>query len=153
MALQTTYSETMPAYAIGRRGNMEEWNTITRTLEQATALKFGVPVQRGAGEHGIVIFTTGDFLGISEANVVLGNNTPDQYEQYQSVPVCERGVIGVGVGVGGAVAGAPAYYIAATGLWTVTSAGNVAVPGAEFDTTAAAGGVALVRVRRIVPLT
>lgn len=151
MALQTTYTENMPIGSIGRRVNMEEWNTITRTLQGATPLKFAVPVQDGATEHTCVIFTTGNFIGVSESNVVLQHDTPDQYEQYDSVAVCESGVMWVPVGVGGATRRTQAYYIAATGLWTSTSAGNVEIPGCEFDSGAVAGGLAKLRIRRQVP--
>lgn len=151
MALQTTYTEFMPIGQVGRRVNMEEWNAITRTLESASAVKFAVPVQRGTGDHGCVIFTTGDFLGVTEANPTLFNNTADQYEQYNNVAIMESGVMWVPVGVGGSAQGVPAYYIAATGLWTQTASGNVAIPGAEFDSTAIAGGLAKLRLRRAVP--
>lgn len=151
MALQTTYTENMPVGSVGRRVNMEEWNTITRTLEGATPLKFAVPVQDGATEHTCVIFSTGDFIGVSESNVVLGHDTPDQYEQYDSVAVCESGVMWVQAGVGGATRRSQAYFIAATGLWTSTAAGNVAVPGAEFDSGGVAGDLVKLRIRRQVP--
>lgn len=154
MALQTTYAENMPIGSLGRRVNMEEWNTITRTLEGATPLLFGAPVQRGAtagDAHGCAIFTTGDFIGISEANVVLQHDVADRYEQYDSVAICESGVIWVNAGTGGATAGTPAYYIAASNTWTSTVGSNLAVPGAEFDSTAAAGGLVKLRVRRAVP--
>lgn len=151
MPLQTTYSEQMPIGQVGRRANMEEWNTITRSLEGATPLKFGVPVQEGVADHTCVIFSTGDFIGVSEASVTLVHNTVDQFEQYDSVPVCETGVIWVTAGVGGATKRSQAYFIAATGLWTSTAAGAVLVPGAEFDTAGAAGSLVKLRVRRQVP--
>lgn len=151
MALQTTYTENMAPGSLGRRANMEEWNTITRSLEGTDPLLFAVPVQEGTAEHTCAIFTTGNFIGVSEANVVLGHDTPDQYQQYDSVAICESGVIWVGVGVGGATKRTQAYFIAATGLWTSTAAGAVLVPGAEFDSTAAAGSLAKLRVRRQVP--
>lgn len=154
MALQTTYNENMAPGSLGRRVNMEEWNTITRTLEGATPLLFGAPVQAGvtAGDaHGCAIFTTGKFIGVSEANIVLGHDTPDRYEQYDSVAVCESGVIWVNAGTGGATARTQAYYIAASNSWTSTVGTNLLVPGAEFDSSAAAGGLVKLRVRRGVP--
>ena len=45
-----TFKKDLVAYAIGRRANSEEWNTITRSLESAT-LAFGVPAVDGAGSQ------------------------------------------------------------------------------------------------------
>jgi len=148
-----TFSNSITKYAVGRRGNMEEWNTISRTFETAppAVLPFGAPVQRGAGEHGVVAFTTGDFLGIAEASFVLPH-PGDHYEQYDTVGVCEVGVIGVLVGTP-VTQGTPARWNATTQRWVTTApgAGIYAVPGAEFETDGPAESVQLVRLRRTVP--
>jgi hypothetical protein len=49
--LQSTYSENMPIGSNGRRVNMEEWNTITRTYGGASTIGFGKPVIAD-GDHG-----------------------------------------------------------------------------------------------------
>lgn len=150
--MSMTFANDLVKYALGRRGNMENWNTITRTYETADTLGFGVPVQRGAGEHGCIKFTTGDFLGVTEASQV-NPHTGDNFVQYENVPVCEEGVIGVLIGSTGCTAGAPAVWNSTTGKWvTTTPTTNIyAVPGAEFETTGAADTVQLVRLRRPVP--
>lgn len=48
---QTSVSESMPIGMNGRRVNMEEWNTITRTSTGAAAIQFGVPVLADS-DHG-----------------------------------------------------------------------------------------------------
>lgn len=147
-----TFNENMVSYAVGRRGNMEEWNTISRTLETNVQLPFGAPVQRGTGEHGVVPFTSGQLLGITEANQVLPH-PGDYYSQYDTVGVCEIGVIGVLVGTTGSTAGAVARWDTSAQRWVTGSvAGTViAVPGAQFETTGPSGSVQLVRFRRAVP--
>lgn len=49
--LQSTYSESMPIGSNGRRVNMEEWNTITRTYGGVSSIGFGKPVI-ASGDHG-----------------------------------------------------------------------------------------------------
>lgn len=149
-----TYKETMAAYAVGRRANMEEWNTITRTKEGSGTLAFGVPVMPGTGDHTCVILdaTNGrNVLGITEASPVLPH-TGDSYAQYENVPICEVGVIGVLLGAN-VTRGAAARFNTANGTWTgaAQSATVVTIPGAQFDEAGASGAVGVVRYRRPVP--
>ena len=139
-------------FAVGRRVNMEEYNTLTRTAEGAIA--FGIPVRAGAGDRGVLAIdaTTGrNVLGISEASQVLPH-TGDAYAQYDNVTVCESGVIGV-VLDDDVVRGAVARFNTATGKWTdaAQSATVVTIPGAQFEYTGKAGAVGAVRYRRPVP--
>jgi len=141
------YAENFAAFAVGRRVNMEEWNTITRMFETNANLGFGVPVQRGATAKGIVAFTSGEFLGVTAANLV-GHNVGDVYVQYDSVPVCEVGVIGVTVSES-VTAGAAAGWSGTA--WVVADSAAPQVPGCEFDSSGAANSVVALRVRRPVP--
>lgn len=146
------FKENLAAYSVGRRANMEEWNSITRTAEGAIA--FGVPVMPGSGANGVVTLdaTTGrNVIGITETSQVLPH-TGDAYAQYDNVAVCEVGVIGV-VLDDDVVAGAVARFNTATGKWTdaAQSATVVTIPGAQFDEAGKAGEVGVVRYRRPVP--
>ncbi len=150
MAIQ--FKENLAAFAVGRRVNMEEWNTITRTAEGT--IGFGVPVMAGTGEHGCLLLdaTNGrNVLGITEASQVLPH-TGDAYVQYDNVAICEVGVIGV-VLDDDVVAGAQARFNTATGKWTdaAQSATVVTIPGAQFEEAGTAGSVGVVRYRRPVP--
>lgn len=146
------FSENLVAFAVGRRINMEEYNTLTRTAEGAIA--FGIPVIAGSGEHGTVAIdaTTGrNVLGISEASQVLPH-TGDAYAQYDNVSICESGVIGVLLD-DAVVKGAQARFNTVSGKWTdaAQSATVVTIPGAQFEYTGKAGEVGAVRYRRPVP--
>lgn len=148
------FKENMAAFAVGRRINMEEWNTITRTKEVDSSLGFGVPVVPGSGAHTCVQITaTGgeDVLGITEASLTLPR-PGDTYEQYDNVAICEVGVIGVLLG-SNVVQGAKANFKTTDSTWvsTAKSASIIEVPGAEFDQAGASGDVGAVRYRRPVP--
>lgn len=148
------FKENLAAFAVGRRVNMEEWNTITRTKEGVGSLAFGVPVMPGTGIHSCVAMdaTNGrNVLGITEASVVLPR-PGDEYEQYDNVGICESGVIGVLLGAN-VTKGAQARFNTANGTWTgaAQSATVVTIPGAQFEEDGTSGAVGAVRYRRPVP--
>lgn len=143
----------MPAYTRGNRVNMEEWNAVSRVLESAVQLAFGVPVARGTKEKGCIApVGAGECIGISQACLTLPHEG-DYYEQYDTVSVVEVGVIAVVAG-GVCTAGAPAYYNSAAnggaGGWG--NAGGVLIPGAQFSVSGVALDTVTIRYRRPVPV-
>lgn len=150
------YKENLQDYAVGRRVNMEEWNTFTGVFEAAndtTTLGFGIPVVPGTGRNQVVELTAAaqNVLGITEASVVLPH-TGDAYLRYDNVGVCEVGVIGVLLGAD-VTKGAQARYNTANKTWTgaAASATVLTIPGAQFDQAGTSGQVGVVRYRRPVP--
>lgn len=148
------FKENLAAFAVGRRVNMEEWNTFTRTKEGAAVLGFGVPVMPGTGAHTCVELdatTARNVLGITEASQVLPH-TGDGYAQYDNVAVCEVGVIGVLLG-GNVTVGQQARWNTTNKTWTAAgqSATVVTIPGAQFEEAGTSGSVGAVRYRRPVP--
>lgn len=146
------FQENIAPFAVGRRANMEEWNTITAIAEGT--IGFGVPVRAGAGRIGVLAMdaTTGrNVIGITEASQVLPH-AGDAYVQYDNVGVCESGVIGVLLG-GAVTRGAQARWNTADNTWTAAaqSATVVTIPGATFDEAGASGTVGIVRYRRTNP--
>lgn len=152
MPIQTTYTAKPAPGAVGRRANMEEWNTITRIAEDA-GIGFGQPVQRGTGDDQIELFDgSGNFLGITEADQTLTTGVPGQPLSYpvgHNTPVCEYGVIWVMAG-GTCTAGGPVYWNASAGTYSDDS-GDELIPNAEFDSSATTGNVVKVRLRRVPP--
>ncbi|ULJ73603.1 structural cement protein Gp24 [Rhizobium gallicum] len=148
-----TYRDTIPAYAVGRRANMEEWNAITRTLEGSTSIGFGVPAIAGTGAHTCAPLTAAaqNVLGITEASLTLPR-PGDEYDQYDNVAICESGVIGVLLGAN-VTKGAQARYDVTNKVWTgaAASATVLTIPGAQFDEAGSSGAVGIVRYRRPVP--
>lgn len=152
--MAVTYRNSIPAFAVGRRVNSEEWNGITRTKEGSATLGFGVPVMPGTGAHTCIELdaTTGrNVLGITEASQVLPH-TGDAYEQYENVAICESGVIGVLLGAN-VTKGAQARWNTANKTWTgaAQSATVVTIPGAQFEEDGSSGSVGAIRYRRPVP--
>lgn len=150
--IQTTYPERMAPYALGRRVNMEEWNTLTG-IAQVNTIGFGEPVQDGTTGEQVAPFTSGKFRGITEADftVNVANQTdPARFPTGANVPVCENGVIAVLAG-GTCTKRTPVYYIAASRSYTSTAGSNTLIPNAEFDATVASGQLVPVRLRRIPP--
>lgn len=148
-----TYSQTLTKYSVGRRANMEEWNTITRTNSAATAIAFGVPVMPGTTAHSCIVVdaTTGrNVLGITEASLVQ-SHVGDNHAQYDNVPICTMGVIGVLLGAN-VTEGAQARFNTANSTWTgaAQSATVVTIPGAQFDEAGSSGAVGIIRYVRPV---
>ena len=151
MALE--FRNDMLPYALGRRVNMEEWNTITRTLVGTTPIGFGAPVQRHTNHKGCAPYTSGEVIGISEASLVLPHPL-DRYEQYDNVAICEVGVIGVMAGeavTAGDLAGWDPAANSGAGGWVTADTGAPAVPGAQFESSGSTGEVVALRYRRPVP--
>lgn len=154
--MSLSFKTDISPFAVGRRVNSEEWNTITRTFEDAsdaTRLKFGVPVVDGTGKHTckLASATAQNYLGITEAMPTLPR-TGDGYARYDNVPIMDMGVIAVET-EGNTTKGVVARFNFATGKWTAAaqSATVATVPGVQFEETATAPGISPVRIRRPVP--
>ncbi|MFH7572109.1 structural cement protein Gp24, partial [Pseudomonas syringae group genomosp. 7] len=79
---------------------------------------FGEPLQRGAGDHGVVPFSTRKFLGIAKLNpavpaVAKGSTLIDCYPQYCTAAIRERGEMYVAVSAR-VVDGDPVYFVTAS---------------------------------------
>ncbi|TCM21483.1 hypothetical protein EDF56_101147 [Novosphingobium sp. PhB165] len=149
-----TFRNSLAAFQVGCRVNMEEWNTFTRTAEAAASLGFGTPVMPGTGAHTCIELdaTTGrNVLGITEASLTLPR-PGDNYAQYDNVGICESGVIGVLLGAN-VTKGAQARWNTTNKTWTgaAQSATVVTIPGAQFEEDGSSGAVGAVRYRRPVP--
>lgn len=151
-----TFRENPASYMRGRRVNAEEWNGISRTFETGSnaQLPFGVPVVAGSGRRGCVALTAAaqNVLGITETNQVLPR-PGDYYMQYDTVAICEVGVIAVATGTDPVVKGAQARFDVSNGVWTDASASStvLTIPGAFFDDAIAANSVGPLRYRRPQP--
>ncbi|WP_016734115.1 structural cement protein Gp24 [Rhizobium phaseoli] len=142
---QTTYPTAIPNGYAGMIANGETSNRISRTVEDATAIGFGVPVWRGAGDHGVTITpAAGKLMGITIANyaappVQATGVQADSYPQYSTAGILTRGVIWVNAAV--AVADGDQAYATAAGAITNVSSGNTILPGWFFDDTSSGAGL------------
>lgn len=154
------FKENMAAFALGRRVNMEEWNTVTKIAEgvivedETLPIGFGAPVMPGTGRNTCVPLDDTDgrnVLGITEASQTLPH-TEDHYVEYDNVAVCEVGVIGVLLG-SNVTEGEIARWDTVNLYWTSGSESStvVSIPGAQFDEAGSSGEIGALRYRRPVP--
>ena len=100
--LQTTYTNDQPVAYAGMVGNGETSNRITRSVEDAAGIAFGVPVYRGTGDHGCTatVGTLATFLGFTIANSAqapVAGQDADEYQQYDNANILTNGPIYVAV--------------------------------------------------------
>lgn len=96
--LQTTYTDTVAKGYPGMVANGETSNRITRTVETAAGITFGVPVYRGTGDHGCTntVGTLATFYGWTIANSGQGpiaGQDADEYVQYDNAAIMTGGAI------------------------------------------------------------
>lgn len=142
--VQSAYSRyTAAAGAAGAFATMSGWDADSRILESASA-GFGLAVSQGV-EDNAAILGGPTFVGITIRDVTLVHDTPDRYEEGDTVGVAVRGDIWV-VAAGAVEVGLQAYYNSSTGAVGGSGISNaVAIAGAKFLDTGAEGD--LVRVR------
>ncbi|RXT72255.1 hypothetical protein B1F77_26930 [Pseudomonas syringae] len=146
-AYQTSYPDRPAKGLHGASANEEIKNDISRTIENAAGVRFGEPVQRGAGDHGVVPFSTGKFLGIAKLNpavpaVAKGSTLVDGYPQYCTAAIRERGQMYVAVSAPVAD-GDPVYFVTASNTYTNAAGTGIVgpIPNAFFDTSGVAGDI------------
>jgi len=145
-AVQTSYAQTILPAVEGMIANSEPHNIISRQLESAAGIGFGkVCVQGTADEQIRVSETVRKFRGITVMSHNASRGIADSYEQYETVPVLERGTIWVMASVAVAV-GDPAYYVPATGVITNVATSNTAIPDGSFDSSTTGAGLAILRI-------
>ena len=141
--VQSTYG-TMSAARAGMIANAEEMgNDISRTVEDAAGIGFGLPVFQGSADDGITATVGTAFRGITVRSQARDAVNPNVYAEHESAKVRTKGVIWVTV-LAAVTAGA-AVYFTDDGEWTDTSTDNTAVTNAIFDSSASAGGLAKIR--------
>lgn len=144
------YKAEMDAGVAGAIVNTENKNIISRTVETDAGIAFGVPVVQGANDKGIRVSKASDskFVGITVLDRTATDLEGDGFVKFESARVLDRGVIWVtvseAVNAGDAVA-----VTVATGAFAKTVAGTttVAMANAVYDTSAAANGLAQLRLK------
>ena len=149
--VQTTYALRQNKGFVGQKVNGEEYNAVTRVVEDAAGLAFGKPVARGAGDQGCLLLTAGNvanFLGISVRDVSVRPSAGDKYPQYGNATILTSGAI-FGKLDGACTPGQQVRYDTATGNFTAAAAAGTVISlptGWIFNETGANGDVvAIVR--------
>lgn len=150
-AVQSTYNVTMRPGIAGMIADMSPRTVVSRVVEGASGLGFGVVCVKGTGDRQVKASAAATaFVGITVMDPVAAPgalpSTPDQYQEKDVCAVLLNGTIWVVVGAA-VVAGEQAYFVPATGVITNVATANTAIPGGFFDTSAANGALAILRIR------
>lgn len=150
-ALQTAYTTTMRPALAGMIADMTPRQVISRVVEAVAGMGFGVIAVQGTGDGQIRPATAGTFpfIGITVMDPAVVHMdyqaNPDFYPNRDIAAVLIQGTIWVTVGAA-VTAGQPAFYVPATGVITNVSTANTAIPNGRFDTSAANGALAKLRI-------
>lgn len=144
---QNTYSNAPAKGLVGQIASEEKCNKISRTVENAEGIRFGAPVQRGAGDHGVLPLAAGTFIGFAVLNpavppVAQGSQLVDGYPQYFTGAFMTQGPMKVQAG--GVVAdGGRVYYNPATNRYVGAAGTGILgpLPDVVFDTTGVDGDI------------
>lgn len=142
-AVQTAYASRMTALALGQIVNQELQNSVSRLLEDSTAVGYGIALFAGTADNEVTATPSGLFEGISMRDVTVESTTADTFEEGDTVPLCRFGVIAV-QGSKAVDKGDP-VYVTDAGAFTDVSTDNTAIAGATFDATTTAAGLVPVR--------
>ncbi|MBG6211689.1 hypothetical protein IWQ49_006380 [Labrenzia sp. EL_126] len=157
MAVQTTYNATISQARVGMIVNTEPNVLISRTVETAAGVGFGVPVQKGVNDNGCIVMAAGatEVLGVTVRERSTNPETPNQYAQYEGARLMRKGVLWVTVTDAGGVAdGDEVWVLLADGTFSnadAGSSGSVRLGGGRWESTAANGELAKIRFDLDVP--
>jgi hypothetical protein len=157
MAVQTTYSENIDGARAGMIADTQNGlNLISRTVETAAGIGFGLPVAQGSGDNGVILSESGaDYIGFTVRERSVNPDNPDEFSQYEDARIMTHGVIWATVtDAGGVDAGDPVWVTEATGALSnadVGSGGGTNLAGCRWESTAANGELAKIRVNMDVP--
>ena len=145
--VQTIYLATHAAAYEGMEADAESAGSMNLSRTVEAVVGFGKAVSQGAGDHGVVPFATAPtkFLGVTVRDQAIDANTSDAFRVADTAAVKIEG--GIYVAVAAPVVAGDPVYLTAAGAFTNVSAGNTLVPRATFRTTAASGGLSLLRLQ------
>lgn len=138
--VQTVYSERMARGVPGLIADMTNYDTISRTVETAAGIGFGLAVCRGTNDKGIVLGgTLAAFQGALIRDPTLEPGDEDAAQQYSVAGVMRKGTMWVTAGEA-ASAGDPVHFNGTTGAF-LTAGEQGPIVGAEWIDSVAAGEV------------
>lgn len=144
--IQTAMTETMRPAVAGAIANEEPRTLISRTVETAAGIAFGMPVEQGAADMGCILFDGGTtFIGVTVRERSVNPEFPNGFADEDSARIMTKGCIWV-VCASGCAAGDPVYIRPSNGDWQDSNANSaVQVVNARWDTSADATGLAILR--------
>lgn len=146
-AIQTTYTAKHAVAYDGMIADITPETVVSRTVEGA-AIAFGRAVSQGAADYGIVAAQTTPtkFVGFAVRDQAQPGSSVDSYAVGATAGVLTEGAIWLKP-YEIVAAGDPVYFVTATGAIGKTAASSTLVPNARWETSAAANGLAIVRIK------
>jgi len=140
--VQSTYSDNITAGVAGGIANEEPRVLISRTVEDAAGIAFGLGVIQGTADKGCVVGTgSAAIIGVTVRDQSVNPATPNLFDEDDTARIMTKGVIWA-VNTGGVVAGDIVHSLAAGALGKT---GGTLVPNARWETTALTGVIAQLR--------
>jgi hypothetical protein len=140
--IQTSYSETVDQAVAGQIGNMVSSVLVSRTVEDAAGVAFGLPVAQGSEDEGVIAYAGADFVGITVRERSVDPSAPNKFAQYDNARVLRKGAIWVTASK--AVDAGDNVYLTDAGAYTNVEGSNFQIPGARWDTSTSGAALALV---------
>jgi hypothetical protein len=133
--------DDIPVGYAGGLVNQEPRVLISRTVEDALGIAFGLAVMQGVNDKGCAVSDGSSFLGVTVRDQSVDPSTPNLFAESSNARIMTKGVIWV-ANSGGVVAG-DAVAAGAAGVLTATT--GTGIVGARWDTTADDGVLAQLR--------
>lgn len=141
--IQNGYPTELEPARAGMIANSLDTDVVSASCETAN-VAFGVAMVEGDAAGGVKVAAAGYFRGVTLREPALPPGNGDKYQVGDGVSLLTRGTVWVVSTGAPCVAGNPVYRTAA-GALTPTAAGNTLIDRAYFETAAAAGALARIR--------
>lgn len=143
--MATTYKKEMDAGVAGAIATTENKDIVSRNVETAAGIGFGLAVVQGVNDKGIRLATTGDtkILGVTVLDRTAGDLINGKFQQYESARVMIKGTIWVQV-TEDVKAGDDVAVDLATAKFNKA---GVKIANARYETSAATGGLAQIHIK------
>lgn len=157
MAYNETYRSDPAAALVGMVADTETAEIISRTVETSGGIGFGVPVKQGTADRECDVVGDGvtEVIGITVRSQATDPASADEYPLGDTAALLRKGVIWVTVtDAGGVDPGDPVWVKLADGTFSnadVGSDGSIKLAGCRWESTAANGALAKMRVDLNVP--
>lgn len=139
---QANYNDRAPIATVGQCADMTTADTVSRICETGP-IGFGLAVIKGTTDKQALLGAAGVFVGVTVEDKTLLPDDADQYVAGGAMCVATRGHWYVTAGE--AVAYGDAVYRTAAGVLNKTASGNTLVANARWESTAASGALAIIR--------
>jgi hypothetical protein len=130
---------TMRAGVAGAIASMEGERLISRTVQDAAGIAFGLAVEAGTEENTCITGSAGPFLGVTVMDRGISPDFPNGFAQYTTARIMTQGVLWVEV-TEAVNQKDLVKYDPATKKWGKTAGVNFGV--ARFESKTTAGGIA-----------